>query len=158
HAKPGPDRIVHRGLLGMTWALVVFTCFVRLPGANQSKFLDLALALASAPAGFAWWRGIEHRRWRPLAIAALLLPFVPTALAYGWACAHESGTSADAPSAPSREVLEEIRARTAPDAIIVDATQDTTRGAASGIPAATGRALLWGGPFMARKWGDPEGE
>jgi len=39
------------------------------------------------------------------------------------------------------------------DAVLVDATQDTTRGAAPALPAETGRALLWSGGFMARKWG-----
>jgi hypothetical protein len=41
------------------------------------------------------------------------------------------------------------------DGIVVDATQDTTRGAAPALPAKTGRALLWSGGFMARKWGHP---
>jgi len=155
HAKPAPALVPLRALQGMTWLFVALACLVRLPGANQSKFLDLALALAAAPAACAWMRALESRRWRGIAVAVLTLAFVPTLLAYGWACAHESPASADAPSMPPAGILAAIRERTPPDAVIIDATQDTSRGAASGIPAATGRALLWGGPFMARKWGYP---
>jgi len=46
-----------------------------------------------------------------------------------------------------------IRKLSPPDAVVVDATQDTTRGAAPALPGETGRALLWSGSFMASKWG-----
>jgi tryptophan synthase beta subunit len=39
------------------------------------------------------------------------------------------------------------------NAVLVDATQDMARGAAPAVPGETGRALLWSGSFMARKWG-----
>jgi hypothetical protein len=85
--------------------------------------------------------------------ALLAAAFVPTLAAVLWSYAHESGSSTDAPSRPPDGIVSAVRQLVPADAVLVDATQDMTRGAAPALPGETGRALLWSGGFMARKWG-----
>jgi hypothetical protein len=140
---------------GMLAGLVLAACLLQLGGDNQSKFLNLAFALAApvAAAGFAHAATTPARR--ALWIAGMLAAWLPTVAALGWAYANESRTSDDAPSSPPGLLLAMLAQEAAADAWVVDATLDPTRGAAPVVPASTGRALLWSGPFMARKWGHP---
>jgi len=150
-AEPGRSLIV-----GMLVALIVPACALHVAGENESKFLNLAFVLASAPAALAWARAGRARARRPALAAVLALGIAPTLAVMVWAYAHESAASADAPSCPPRAIVAAVRDRVPADAVLVDATQDTTRGAAPGLPAETGRALLWSGGFLARKWGYAE--
>lgn len=136
-------------------ACVVPALVVQLGGDNQSKFLNLAFALAAplAAAGLGRWAASVTRR--RILLAGVLAAWLPALAAMGWAYAMERDSSADAPSRPPALVLEAFGQESAPDAIVVDATLDPTRGAAPALPALTGRSLLWGGRFMARKWGHP---
>ena len=150
-AQPAFARI----LVGAIGALALAACVVSLGGDNQSKFLNLAFLLASAPAALGW-AGLGERARRvvaPLLVAAL----APTLGAALWAYAHERATSHDAPSQPPLSIVAAVTEFVPRDGIIVDATQDTTRGAAPGLPGETGRTLLWSGGFMARKWGHASG-
>ena len=151
-AGPRPD-FVTRFMLGVLVALVLPALAVRLEGENQSKFLNVAFLLASAPAAVAWSR--LARGLRRIAVLALVVAVAPTFAAALRAYAHESRSSADAPSRPPAAIVAAVEEWVPRDAIVVDATQDTTRGAAPALPAKTGRALLWSGGFMARKWGHP---
>jgi len=141
---------------GMLVALVLPACALHFSGDNQSKFLNLAFLLASAPAAIAWTRVANapvRRRWLG---ALLVIALLPTLAAVLWAYAHESDSSADAPSRPPRALVAAVRQLVPARAVLVDATQDTTRGAAPALPGETGHALLWRGGFMARKWGYAE--
>jgi hypothetical protein len=129
---------------------VLPACVLRLAGENQSKCLGLAFLLAAAPAGMAWSAG---RRGRTLRVAVLAASALPTLAMMAWAYAHQSATSADAPSRPPRALAHAITQFAPADAVLVDATLDPARGAAPALPGETGRALLWSGGFMARKWG-----
>jgi len=82
---------------------------------------------------------------------------VPTLAAMGFAYAHQSSSSEDSPSRPPDDIVRAVVAHVPRDAVLVDATLDTTRGAAPALPGATGRELLWGGGFLAikRGAGDP---
>jgi hypothetical protein len=142
----------------MLVVLVLGALVLRLEGDNQSKFLNLAFALASpfAAIGFAALKNPPGRARALLAFG--LAAWLPTVAALGWAYAHERSTSADAPSSPPRVLLEMLSQESAPDAWVVDATLDPARGAAPAIPAITGRQLLWSGAFMAKKWGHPAQE
>ncbi len=140
-------------LAGMLAGLVVPACLLRFPGDNQSKLLDLALLLAAAPAALAWAQLASAPARRVLVRGGLVVAFAPTLAAALWAYAHERETSADAPSRPPAGLVSAVRAFVPPAAWLVDATLDTTRGAAPALPGETGRALVWSGGFMARKWG-----
>ena len=148
-----PREPGEQALAGMLAGLVLAACLLRFPGDNQSKLLDLALLLAAAPAALAWARFANGSARRALAGAALVVALAPTLAAVLWAYAHESATSADAPSRPPGAIVAAVRAFVPPGAWLVDATLDTTRGAAPALPGETGRALVWSGAFMARKWG-----
>jgi hypothetical protein len=145
-----PGRLA---VAGMLVALVVPACLLRLPGDNQSKFLNLAFLLASAPTSLVWARASRTPARRPAVVALLTVALAPTLAAMLWAYAHESGSSADAPSRPPGGIVSAVRQLVPARAVLVDATQDTTRGAAPALPGETGHALLWSGGFMARKWG-----
>ncbi|HEY6195282.1 MAG TPA: hypothetical protein VI504_09595, partial [Candidatus Eisenbacteria bacterium] len=140
-------------IAGMLAALVVPACLLRFPGDNQSKLLDLALLLAAAPAALAWARLAGTPARRVLVGGGLVIAFAPTVAAALWAYAHEGDASADAPSRPPAGIVSAVGAFVPPGAWLVDATLDTTRGAAPALPGETGRALVWSGGFMARKWG-----
>jgi hypothetical protein len=146
--EPGRSAVT-----GMLVALLAATCVLRVPGDNQSKFLNLAFLLASAPAALAWARAAGSARTRAAVGALLVVALGPTLVAVVWSYAHESGSSADAPSRPPGGIVSAVRQLVPADAVLVDATQDLTRGAAPALPGETGRALLWSGGFMARKWG-----
>jgi hypothetical protein len=152
-AAPGARASGRLVVSGMLVALVTAACVLRFPGDNQSKFLNLAFLLASAPASLAWAR-VASTLARRAAVAALFtVALAPTLAAVLWAYAHESGSSTDAPSRPPDGIVSAVRQLVPADAVLVDATQDMTRGAAPALPGETGRALLWSGGFMARKWG-----
>ncbi len=140
---------------GMLAALVLPACVLRFSGDNQSKFLNLGFLIASAPAAVVWARVVSAPARRRVLGALLALALLPTLAAVLWAYAHESELSADAPSRPPRAIVEAVRQQVAYAGVLVlvDATQDTTRGAAPALPGDTGHALLWSGGFMARKWG-----
>jgi len=142
-------------LLASLAALVLPACLLRLGGDNQSKFLNLAFVLAAAPAAVAYARLSPPRR----AVAAFLLvaSALPTLAAMGFAYAHQSASSEDAPSRPPDDIVRAVADHVPRDAVLVDATLDTTRGAAPALPGETGRELLWGGGFLAikRGAGDP---
>jgi len=140
-------------LLAMLAALVTPACVLRIGGENQSKFLNLAFLLASAPAAVAWVSA--PRRARATALALLAVSALPTLACMGWAYAHQSATSEDSPSRPDAGIVQSLAELSPRDAILVDATQDTTRGAAPALVGETGRAMLWSGAFMAHKWGHP---
>jgi hypothetical protein len=146
--EPGRSAVT-----GMLVTLVLATCLLRVPGDNQSKFLNLAFLLASAPAALAWARAAASTRTRAAVGALLAAAFVPTLAAVVWSYAHESGSSTDAPSRPPNGIVSAVRQLVPSDAVLVDATLDITRGAAPALPGETGRTLLWSGGFMARKWG-----
>lgn len=153
--RRGASDPLRPALLAMLTALALPVCVLRLGGDNQSKFLSLAFLLASAPAACGWSR--LAGRVRVAAAALLAASAVPTLVAMGWAYAHQSAGSADAPSRPPRALVTAISQLTPRDAVLVDATQDTTRDAAPALAGETGRALLWSGGFMARKWGHDSG-
>jgi len=133
--------------------LVLPALVLRLGGDNQSKFLNLAFALAAAPAAVAW-SSVARTPARRGALAALgAAAWAPTLGAMAWAYAQQSDGSADAPSRPPAALVSAVRQLVPRDAVLVDATQDTTRGAAPAIPGTTGHSVLWSGGFMARKWG-----
>lgn len=140
---------------GMLAALVGAACVLQLGGDNQSKFLNLAFALAAplAAVGLARWASTPARR--NVLVAGLTAAWLPTLAALGWSYAHETRQSDDAPSSPPGLLLAMLAQEAAPDAWVVDATLDPSRGAAAAVPAVTGRALVWSGAFMARKWGHP---
>jgi hypothetical protein len=142
--------------LGVLLALVVPACVLSLAGENQSKFLNVAFLLASAPAAVGWSR--LGAPWRRIAAVAGVLAVGPTLVASLWAYTHESWASQDAPSRPPREILAAVKRFVPRNAVLVDATQDTTRGAAPALPGETGRSLLWSGGFLARKWGHPRAD
>ncbi len=142
-------------LLAMLAALVVPACLLRIGGENQSKFLNLAFLLAAAPAAVAW-AGVP-RRLRGAALGLLAVSALPTLACIGWAYAHQGAASGDSPSRPGAAIVSAVAEFAPRDAVLVDATQDTTRGAAPALAGETGRALLWSGSFMARKWGHPTG-
>jgi hypothetical protein len=146
-ARRDPLRLAIAAMLG---AFVVPACLLRLAGDNQSKLLGLAFLLSAAPAAMVWGSAGRGRALRGAVLAASALPTLAAMLA---AYARQSGGSADAPSRPPRAIATAIAQLAPRDAVLVDATLDTTRGAAPALPGATGRALLWSGPFMARKWG-----
>jgi len=139
-------------LAAMLGTLVLPACLMRLAGENQSKLLGLAFLLAAAPAALAWRSG---RRARAARLALLAASALPTVTALGWAYARQSAASGDAPSRPPRAITTAIAELSPRDAVLVDASLDTTRGAAPALPGETGRALLWSGRFLARKWGHP---
>lgn len=147
---------VRVALGGMLAALVLPACVLRFSGENQSKFLNLALLLAAAPAAMGWARVSSRPTKRFIVAAVLASAFVPTLAAVLWSYARESDSSADAPSSPPPGIVSAVRQLVPADAWLVDATADTTRGAAPALPGETGRALLWSGGFMARKWGYAE--
>jgi len=140
-------------LLAMLAALVTPACLLRIGGDNQSKFLNLAFLLASAPAAVAW--STAPRRARATALVLLAVSALPTLACMGWAYAHQSTSSDDAPSRPDAAIVSAVSDLSPRDAVLVDATQDSTRGAAPALAGETGRALLWSGAFMAHKWGHP---
>jgi len=140
-------------LQGMLVALVLPACALGVPGENQSKLLNLAFVLAAAPAACAWARAIERPAWRTALAGLLVASQLPTLLALLCAYALESPASLDAPSRPPGAILAAVRTETSPDAVLEDMTLDEQRGAAPALPGETGRALLWGGTFMAHKWG-----
>lgn len=145
--------VLRPAVLAMLAALVVPACVLRIGGENQSKFLNLAFLLASAPAALAW--STAPRRVRAVALSLLAVSALPTLACMGWAYAHQSVTSEDSPSRPAAEIVSAVAELAPRDAVLVDATQDTTRGAAPALAGETGRALLWSGAFMAHKWGHP---
>ena len=149
----GKDRTFRRALAGALVVLALPACLLRLGGDNQSKFLNLAFILAAAPAAVGWTLVAATPRRRELLGVLCTVAWAPTLVAMAWAYAHQSELSADAPSRPPPALLSAIRQWVPLDAVLIDATQDTTRGAAPALPGATGRALLWSGGFMARKWG-----
>lgn len=151
--RAGKDRAFMRALAGVLLVLVLSACVLRLGGDNQSKFLNLAFMLAAAPAAVGWTLVAATPRRRALLAALCTAAWVPTLMAMAWAYVHQSEGSADAPSRPPATLLTAIRQWVPHDAVLIDGTQDTTRGAAPALPGATGRALLWSGGFMARKWG-----
>jgi hypothetical protein len=142
-----PFRLALAAMLG---ALVLPACLLQLGGDNQSKFLGLAFLLAAAPAAMAW---PSRGRARALVAGLFLASSLPTVALVGWACVRQSSASADAPSRPPAGIVAAVRERSPRDAVLVDATLDPARGAAPGLPGATGRSLIWGGGFMAGKWG-----
>jgi hypothetical protein len=146
--EPGRFAVV-----GMLVALVAAACLLRVPGDNQSKFLNLAFLLASVPAALGWARVAGTGARKTVVGALLMLALAPTLAAVLCAYAYESDSSADAPSRPPHAIASAVRQLVPADAVLVDATQDLTRGAAPSLPGDTGRALLWSGGFMARKWG-----
>ena len=143
---------------GMLAALVLPALVLRFGGDNQSKFLNLAFALAAplAAVGVAHWASSATRR--RLALGFACAAWLPTLMLLDWAYVHERDSSSDAPSSPPRAILAALAREALPDAVVVDATLDPRRGAAPAVPAVTGRALLWSGAFMARKWGHPAAE
>ncbi len=151
--RPGTLPVTLFG--GMLIALVLPAWVLQLGGDNQSKFLNLAFALAAPIAAVGAMHWAQTRARRTLLAAGMLAAWLPAIAALGWAYAHERTSSDDAPSTPPYELLAALAAESEPSAVIVDATLDATRGAAPGVPALTGRALLWSGAFMARKWGHP---
>lgn len=144
-----------RALAVMLGALVLPACVLSLGGDNQSKFLNLAFALA-APAAACAWSASAPRPWARARVLALLLAAEgPTLAALFWAYAHQGPASLDAPSRPPRAIVSAL-VRLAPrDAVVLDALQDTTRGAAPALPGDAGRMLYSSGTFLARKWGHP---
>ncbi len=136
--------------------LLVPALVLRAGGDNQSKALNLAFALAAAPAAVALATWTTTRRRTLVVTAIACLAWLPTIAAMGFAYAHERATSADAPwttgPAMERAVMREVP----PTALLVEATLAARRDAAPRLPGATGRALLWSGAFMAGKWGHPE--
>ncbi len=142
-----------RALATMLALLMLPALVLRLGGDNQSKFLNLAFALAAAPAAVGWTAVAASPRRR---VAVALLAFAawaPALFAMGWAYAHQSDASADSPARPPAALLVAVSREVPGDAVLVDATQDTTRGAAPALVGATGRPILWSGGFLARKWG-----
>ena len=142
-------------LLAMLAALVSPACFVQLGGDNQSKFVSLAFLLCAAPAARAW--SGAPRGVRGVAFAMLALSALPTLACVGWAYAHQSSHSEDSPSRPAAAIVRAVAELSPREAVLVDATLDTTRGAAPALAGESGRALLWSGTFMARKWGHDPG-
>ncbi len=147
---------LHGWLLLVLAALVLPACVLRLEGDNQSKFLNLAFLIASAPAAIGWANLAARRGLRPAIAGLLLVALLPTLVAVLWAYAHQSAASADAPSRPPPAILSAVAELVPRDGVLVDATQDTTRGAAPALPGETGRSLLWSGDFLAHKWGYAE--
>ena len=147
------EAALARALTAALAVLVLPALVLRLGGDNQSKFLNLAFALAAAPAALAWSRAARTPARRGALAALCATAWAPTLAAMACAYAWQSDGSADAPSRPPAALVSAVRQLVPADAVLVDATQDTTRGAAPAIVGATGRAMLWSGGFMARKWG-----
>ena len=142
-----------RALATMLALLVLPAMVLRLGGDNQSKFLNLAFALAAAPAAVGWAAFAASPRRRVTIALLAFAAWAPALLAMGWAYTHQSDASADAPARPPAALLVAVSREVPGDAVLVDATQDTTRGAAPALVGATGRPILWSGGFLARKWG-----
>jgi hypothetical protein len=140
-------------LLAMLAALMTPACFLQLGGDNQSKFVNLAFLLCAAPAAVAW--AGAPRSARAVALALLAASALPTLACMGWAYAHQSAASEDSPARPPGVIVRAVAELSPREAVLVDATQDTSRGAAPALAGETGRALLWSGRFMAGKWGHP---
>lgn len=136
--------------------LLVPALVLRAGGDNQSKALNLAFALAAAPAAIALTTWTTTRRRTILVTALACLAWGPTLAAVGFAYAHERTTSADAPWTTGPAMERAVEHEVPRTAVLVDATLDARRDAAPHLPGATGRALLWSGAFMAGKWGHPE--
>ena len=150
-AKRERGDALRPALLAMIGALVAPACMLKMGGDNQSKFLNLVFLLASAPAAVAW--SLAPGRMRTVALALLAVSALPTLGCIGWAYALQGATSEDSPTRPAAGIVRAVEELSPLDAVVVDATQDTTRGAAPALAGETGRALLWSGGFMARKWG-----
>ena len=156
---------VRRALAGMLVVLAVAAVVLKLPGENQSKFVNLLVAIASGPAAVGWALALRGRSLAARVAFAALLAFavLPTIGFYARACAREGADSADVdtPVPAVRDMLVALDATAPADAIVVDATapaDHASRGARGAIPAAPRlgrRSLLWGGEAMAAKWGYP---
>jgi hypothetical protein len=142
-------------LVAPALALAAAGLLGRLEGDNQSKLFNLLFMLLSAPAALTWsgWLG----RWRGMgrtALAALLtLAVVPTALLCAWAYAAERGQqpySFHAPAPALADACGWARDSLAAGAILIDPAAQS-EGAT--LTVLTRRSLLWGGEFLARKWG-----
>ncbi len=144
-------------LVGVQLAvLLVPALILRAGGDNQSKALNLAFALAAAPAAIALtaWAATRARRIAVLGLA--ILAWAPALAAMLFAYAYEGPASADAPGSPGAAMLQAVAREVPVTGVVVDATLAPKRDAAPMLPGATGRALLWSGAFMAGKWGHPE--
>ena len=140
-------------LRGMLLVLTLPACALGLPGDNQTKFLNLAFVLAAAPAACAWAAGSPSPARRAWLRALFVVSQAPTLAAVLWAYARQSPASIDSPSRPPAAIVDAVRTLTEPDAVLEDMTLDGSRGAAPALPGETGRSLLWGGAFLANKWG-----
>ncbi|MEQ1833321.1 MAG: hypothetical protein ABL977_09730, partial [Candidatus Eisenbacteria bacterium] len=151
--RSGSASVWARSLAAALAVLVLPVLVVHAGGDNQSKLLNLGFALAAAPAAIGIARIAHTRARRAAFVLFALAAWLPGVAAMGWAYAHQSDGSADAPSRPPAALLVAVLRDVPAAGVVVDATQDTTRGAAPALAGATGRALLWSGGFMARKWG-----
>ena len=142
-----------RALAAALATLVLPVLVLHAGGDNQSKLLNLAFALAAPPAALGIARLARTPGRRTAFVGLALAAWLPAVAAMGWAYAHQSDASADAPSRPPAALLVAVLRDVPAGGVVVDATQDTTRGAAPALAGSTGRALLWSGGFMARKWG-----
>ncbi|MFM7230540.1 MAG: hypothetical protein ACKO3S_00980 [bacterium] len=151
---PGNERaLVGGALVALTLPALVLVA----GGDNQSKALNLAFALAAAPATVGLANLARSRARRGVALATAVLACGPALVALFWAYAQQRTDSADTPWAPPAALVAAIERDTPRDAVLVVAGLDTQRGAAPVLPGVTGRALLWSGRALAGKWGHDEG-
>ncbi|MEY4070241.1 MAG: hypothetical protein RL721_855 [Candidatus Eisenbacteria bacterium] len=147
---PGPERAL---VGGMIVVLVLPALVLVAGGDNQSKALNLAFALAAAPAAVGLAMLARPGARRGVAVATIVLACGPALVALLWAYRQQDAMSADSPWPAPFALVEAIERDTARDAVLVVADPDTRRGAAPILPGATGRALLWSGGALAGKWG-----
>jgi len=144
-----------RALLPPALALAAAGLIGRLEGDNQSKLFNLLFMLLSAPAALTWGGGFGRARGAGRAALAglLALAVAPTALLCAWAYAAERGQQPYSFHAPAPDLAAACgwaRDSLAAGAILID--PDTESQGAT-LTVLSRRSLLWGGEFLARKWG-----
>jgi hypothetical protein len=150
-------------LLAIGAILATGALFFEMRGDNQSKLLNLLFFLLSPAAAMGWAEAYRRSpaRLRPLVPAILVVAAVPTLLCCAWAYTTEGPGSTDVPPSPgpgAAALLARVPHLASPRAVLVDGTMDTTSRVASASPRLADRPLLWGGWYMARKWGYPMAE
>jgi len=155
-------RNARAALLATSALLATGALFFEIRGDNQSKLLNLLFFLLSPAAALGW---LELRRRAAPATRALIAPvllaaIVPTLACCAWAYWTESPESADFPQGPGprgRALLATVAGLAPPQAVLVDATLDSSARSPA-APRLADRSLLWSGWYMARKWGYPPAE
>jgi len=126
-----------------------------LPGDNQTKLFNIFFFVAAAPAAMGWIAlGRRAATLRTLVVATLALATLPTLAFCVWACAHERNQGAHdfrAPQGDDALAYAWIAHATPRSALIVDPAVDA--GGAATATVSARRSLLWGGDWMAGKWG-----